>query len=188
MTMRTTKTVPGVPPATAAVLFILLLTALSVLSCTDDTEGVAEARIRTGMTPKAFRTLYPEAELSSYCEYRRKETLGGLSGERTFAFREKKLAWHVFNAYEEEISRENFHRFRDAAESLIDEYRLLHGEPDRKTRGITGFTDPSKSPHEGYEVLSAEWQMPDETSAIRFSFIGDRGKYAFLVTVEGKRP
>lgn len=172
----------------AAVFTCLLLAAFVFSSCTDEAEGPADGHVSVGMSLASFKTLHPGTDLRVSGEYRHRETVEGLPGEWTYAFRDKKLAWYVFNAYEDEISREKFDQCRAAADFLIERYRKLYGPPDRTTQGLTEFADPAAAAHTGYEVLSAEWQRPEESTSVRFSFIGDGLKYSFLVTVEGKRP
>lgn len=187
MTQAAEKTHP-IRVGLAALFLLILFSTLGAASCTDEAESDPESPVSVGMSRRSFQSLHPGVELCSSCELRRTESLQGLVGEWTYAFRDDKLAWYVFNAYEEVVTQDNFERFRQAAEALIDEYGETHGEPNRISRGISSFTNPHTSPHEGYEVLSAEWQKPGEILSLRFNFIGDRGKYSFLLTLEGKRP
>lgn len=166
---------------------MILLAASLTTACSGDSADVPETDIHIGMSVANFRKIHPEAEIRSSGQFRKRETVKGLDGNWTFSFLDKELSWFVFNAYEEKVNPENFQAIYESAQALIGRYTEVYGSPAGTAEGITHFADPAKALHEGYEVISAEWRMGSEYLAVRFNFIGDRSKYAFLVTVEGKR-
>lgn len=54
--------------------------------------------------------------------------------------------------------------------------------------GEARFRDPYEDHHWGYPVLSAVWKTPDLKLRAGFKFMGSKGDYYFLVTLEAHGP
>ncbi len=176
-----------------AVLTLLILPFLGFLTgCFMDRGGeeqpvqISETDISIGMSLADFKRLFPDAPVSSGSQWRREADFYGLAGEWVYTFGDGRLAWYVFNAYESEVTRDNFDRYLAATRQAIEAYSSRFGEPVEQQEGIEQFQDPSKTDHRGYRVLEARWNRQHGQLKIAFTFMGENLPYRFFMTIEAR--
>ncbi|KGE70802.1 hypothetical protein DC28_15040 [Spirochaeta lutea] len=140
--------------------------------------------IYIGMSKAELLALYPRAKETTASTIELQDAAFDVSGVWTFSFRDNKLSWFVFNGYNQDITSDSFTRTLKTAETLIDSYTAILGLPGQISRGISVFKDPRIQRHQGYQVISAQWNTPKGKIVVDFSFLGEGNDYSFLVTLQ----
>lgn len=148
----------------------------------------SQQEVKIGMTLDEVKNLLPAAKSAEY-EQRitlsLSATLCGLKSEWGYRFdKNNKLDWIFFHKYLDEINSENFTNFLNATKCLASSYTEKYGRPDSVVKGDTNFVDPYKKHHWGYHVLEYYWKNAvGQKICIEFNFMGGKGEYHFLFSV-----
>jgi hypothetical protein len=146
------------------------------------TSGTSDIYI--GMTRIELLNLYPGAKETTASTIELHDAAYDVPGVWTFSFRDEKLSWFVFNGYNTEINPDSFTQSLKTARTLIDTYTAILGLPGQLSKGIEVFKDPTVQRHQGYKVISAQWDTPKGKIVVDFSFLGEGNDYSFLVTLQ----
>ncbi|TFG64113.1 MAG: hypothetical protein E4H36_03875 [Spirochaetales bacterium] len=142
--------------------------------------------IRVGMTSAEFSRTIENAAADG--QVSKPQKLYGLSGAWTWDFREGRLDWYLWDAYVDEITENNFNLCLEAARRIIRDCTTRLGKPANEETGNLSFRDPFEDHHWGYPVLSAEWATPAVKLRAGFKFMGSKGEYHLLVSLEAHGP
>jgi len=152
------------------------------------TTAFAQKDIHTGMSDSEILIIFPDLEKTSYentTTYTRPDTIYGLDSEWGYKFENNSLNWIYFMRYEENLNEENFKAYLEATQRLIKDYAKIYGIPDSLIQGDMEYKDPYVEHHWGYDVLEARWYDADGMKIkIRFIFMGGKGEYHFLLTID----
>lgn len=139
-----------------------------------------------GMGLADLKKLYPDlqADAETPGRYVRGATEFNLPGKWTYSFTGDTLKWFIFNAYQNEVTKNNFNSYLTASTEMIDSYSQILGRPAKLRSGIGEFNDPAEKPHNGYLVQQASWNSNQGNVKVDFSFLGENHYYQFLVSIQ----
>ena len=163
-------------------IFVLIL----ILYISNNLYSQEKDKIFIGMTMSEFKNIYPDvipANAASTGQWGRADTLIGLAGNWSYNFKEGKLEWCLWNMYLPELSSENFNKCLQSTKLLIVKYAIDYGKPFEVNVVDTIYHDPYVSRHWGYDVIDAKWKTDNLKFKIEFTFMGGKGYYNFLVTM-----
>lgn len=163
----------------ALISLIFLFSILSAFSQND---------LRIGMSEEELQSKYSNLKKSTYentVTYTRPDTLYELDGKWGYRFEKKSLNWIYFMRYDSDLNEANFNKNLEACEKLIKDYSKIYGFPDSLINGEKVYKDPYVKRHWGYDVLEARWYDANGMKIkIRFTFMGGKGEYNFLLTID----
>jgi hypothetical protein len=149
---------------------------------------MAQKNIHIGISESDLQSEFSNLEKSTYensATYTRPDTLYGLDSKWGYRFEKNSLNWIYFMRYDSELNEANFNKHLEACEKLIKDYSKIYGTPDSLINGEKVFKDPYTEHHWGYDVLEARWYDADGMKIkIRFTFMGGKGEYNFLLTID----
>lgn len=111
-----------------------------------------------------------------------------IEGKWSFTFKENKLFWYIFNAYEYNFSKQTFNIFLESTNKIIDLFSKKFGNPFKIESKNLVYIDPFVKRHYGYNVKSALWSTPNTDFKVQFKFSGSRGDYYFLLKIDFHAP
>jgi hypothetical protein len=151
-------------------------------------ETPAFPEVHRGIDEATLRRLFPEVDIRRYedgaVQGHRPASVHGVAGSWHYTFKEGKLAWVMFNSYEDAITQANFDRYKAAILAIEADYDRRFGPPIKREVGKQTFQDPRRELHWGYDVFDAVWKAEGAKIRARFDFMGGKGEYHFLVNVE----
>jgi hypothetical protein len=151
-------------------------------------ETPAFPEVRLGIDEVTFRRLFPEVDIRRYedgaVQGHWPASVHGVAGSWHYTFKEGKLAWVLFNSYEDAITPANFDRYKAAILAIEANYDRRFGPPIKREVGKQTFQDPRKEHHWGYDVFDAVWKAEGMKIRANFDFMGGKGDYHFLVQME----
>lgn len=140
-----------------------------------------------GMEFSKFAADFPEIikkETDGNKQYNIAESIHNLEGKWAYEFSENKLKWFMFNSYSDDINQENFDKYLSVTQQIIEEYKSRYGKPSEFIFDNKTFKDPYIKRHWGYDVISAIWETDEMDFKIEFTFMGGKGEYNFIFTME----
>jgi hypothetical protein len=153
-------------------------------------ETPAFPEVHRGIDEATLLRLLPEVDLRRYedgaVQGHRPASVHGVAGSWHYTFKEGKLAWVMFNSYEDAITRANFDRYKAAILAIEADYTKRFGPPIKRAVGKQTFEDPHAEGHRhwGYDVFDAVWKAEGAKIRANFDFMGGKGEYHFLVQIE----
>ncbi len=140
-----------------------------------------------GMDFSEFAIDFPQVvkgETNGNKQYNIDDTVNNLAGTWAYTFVDNKLEWFMFNSYSDEISEQNFNAYMSETQNIIENLKIQFGEPKEFIFENKNFKDPFKEMHWGYDVITALWTTKEMDFEVKFKFMGSRGEYKFLFSME----